>query len=82
VLIDNNSVERGIRPTKIGMKNWMFVGHPDAGWHSAVIYSIVGTCQLLKINPQEYLTWVLPKLAAATTKTAVDLLPHDFKNRK
>ncbi len=59
-------------------KNWIFIGHPDAGWRSAVIYSVIGTCQLLGVNPQRYLTWVLPKLAAATTRTAVNLLPHDF----
>jgi uncharacterized membrane protein len=43
IRIDNNPVERGIRPTKLGMRNWMFIGHPNAGWRSAVIYSIVGT---------------------------------------
>ena len=78
IRIDNNPVERGIRPTKLGMRNWMFIGHPNAGWRSAVIYTIVGTCKLLNINPESYLTWVLPTLAAATTKTATGLLPRDF----
>lgn len=78
VLMDNNSIERGIRPTKLGLKNWIFIGHPDAGWRSAVIYSIVGTCKLLKVNPQHYLEWVLPKLAAATANNIAGLLPHDF----
>ena len=76
--LDNNPVERGIRPTKLGMKNWMFIGHPDAGWRSAVIYSIVGTWKLQGVNPEHYLKWVLPKLAAATTRTAEHLLPSDF----
>jgi hypothetical protein len=66
---------------KLGMKNWLFVGHSDAGWRSAVVYSIVGTCKLLNVNPEAYLTWVLPRLAAATTKSAVRLLPHDFAAR-
>jgi len=78
VLIDQNSVERGIRPTKLGPKNWLYIGHPDAGWRSAVIYSITGTCKLLKINPVDYLTWVLPRLAAATTGQVDGLLPHDY----
>lgn len=78
IRIDNNPVERGIRPTKLGMRNWLFIGHPDAGWRSAVIYSIVGSCKLLGVNPHSYLKWVLPQLAAATTKTARGLLPHDF----
>ena len=42
------------------------------------LYSIIGTCRLLGVNPEAYLLWVLPKLAAATNKTANDLLPHDF----
>ena len=78
IRIDNNPVERGIRPTKLGMKNWLFIGHPDAGWRSAVVYSIVGTCRLLNVNPEAYLNWVLPKLAAATTKQVAGLLPHDY----
>lgn len=82
VLIDQNSVERGIRPTKLGAKNWLYIGHPDAGWRSAVIYSITGTCKLLKINPVEYLTWVLPRLAAATSGQVDGLLPHDYTVRK
>ena len=57
----------------------MFVGHPDAGWKSAVAYSILGTCKLLKINPEAYLNWVLPKLAAATNHDSV-LLPHDYRD--
>ena len=28
VLIDQNSVEHGIRPTKLGAKNWMYIGYP------------------------------------------------------
>ena len=32
IRIDNNPVERGIRPTKLGMRNWLFIGHPSAGW--------------------------------------------------
>ena len=38
--IDNNLVENAIRPTCIGKKNWLFIGHPDAGWRSAAIYSV------------------------------------------
>lgn len=76
--IDQNPVESQIRPTKIGAKNWMHIGHPKAGWRSAVIYSIVGTCRLLEVDPFAYLRWVLPRLAAATTQTVSGLLPHDY----
>lgn len=78
VEIDNNWVENGIRPTALGRKNWLFVGHPDAGWIAGVIYSVVGTCKLLRLDPEAYLNWVLPQLAAATNHTAAGLLPHDY----
>jgi transposase len=78
ILIDQNPIERCFRPTKIGLKNYLFIGHPAAGWRSAVIYSVVGTCKMLGVNPEAYIAWVLPKLAAATNRTATGLLPHDF----
>ena len=43
--IDNNLVENDIRPAAVGRKRWLFIGHPDAGWRSAVIYSILGSCR-------------------------------------
>ena len=33
--IDNNLIENAIRPSAIGKKNWLFIGHPDAGQRSA-----------------------------------------------
>jgi hypothetical protein len=30
------------------------------------------------VNPENYIAWVLPKLAAATNKTATGLLPQDY----
>jgi hypothetical protein len=76
--IDQNPIERCFRSSKVGLRNYLFIGHPRAGWRSAVIYSVVGTCRLLGVNPEAYIAWVLPKLAAATNKTATGLLPHDF----
>ena len=81
VLIDNNPTERQIRPTKLGLKNWLFVGHPDAGDNPAVLYSIIGTCKLLKVDPWAYFNWALPNLAAATNKTAANFTPQRFLAR-
>jgi len=76
--IDSNAVERCIRPSAVAKKNFLFVGHPDAGWRSAVLYSILGTCQLQQINPWDYLTWALPRLSAATNQTARQFTPQAF----
>jgi len=82
VNIDQNPIEGNIRPTKIGAKNWMHIGHPKAGWRSAVIYTIIGTCRLVGVDPFAYLEWVLPKLAAAKSNDTAGLLPHDFARIK
>jgi hypothetical protein len=29
--IDNNLIENAIRPSALGKKNWLFVGHPKPG---------------------------------------------------
>jgi hypothetical protein len=42
--MDNNLIENAIRPTAIGKKNFLFVGHPEAGERSAVIYTLLGSC--------------------------------------
>ncbi|NJM39043.1 MAG: IS66 family transposase [Akkermansiaceae bacterium] len=59
---DNNSVENAIRPTKLGHKNWMFVGSKDTGWRSAVIYTLVEQVRAHGADPYRYLEWVLEKL--------------------
>ena len=52
--------------------------HLFTGVKLAVIYSVIGTCRLVGVNPEAYIRWVLPKLAAASNQTATGLLPHDF----
>ena len=53
--IDNNLCENAIRPSALGKKNWLFVGHPEAGERSAVIYTLLGSCRRHGINPFDYL---------------------------
>ncbi len=77
--IDNNLIENSIRPTAVGRKRWLFLGHPDAGWRSAVIYSILVSCRRRALNPLEYLTDVLGRLPTARTSDLPGLLPGNWK---
>ena len=63
--IDNNLIENAIRPSAIGKKNWLFIGHPEAGERSAVIYTLLGSCRRHGINPFEYLKDLFTRLPAA-----------------
>ena len=73
--IDNNLVENDIRPTAVGRKRWLFIGHPEAGWRSAVIYSILISCRRRGLNPQDYLTDVLARLPSAKITQIREILP-------
>lgn len=53
--IDNNAVERAIRPTKIGAKNWMFIGSAEAGVNHALLYTLLENAKRAGLNPREYL---------------------------
>jgi transposase len=77
--IDNNLVENSIRIPAVGRRRWLFIGHPDAGWRSAVIYSLIGSCRRRGINPQEYLTDVLRRLPAMNITQIGELLPANWK---
>lgn len=59
--IDNNLVENAIRSTALGKKNWLFLGDADAGYRSAILYTIIescrarGSCNLLIYNQKRRL---------------------------
>lgn len=77
--IDNNLVENAIRPTAVGRRRWLFIGHPEAGWRSAVIYSIIVSCRRRGINPQDYLTDVLSRLPRTTINRIGELTLANWK---
>ena len=71
--LDNNPVENAIRPTKLGAKNWMFIGNEDTGWRSAVIYTLVENIRQGGGDPYAYLKDVLTQLPRMTNQD--DLRP-------
>jgi len=80
--IDNNACENSIRPTAIGKKNFLFIGHPEAGQRSAVIYSVLGSCRRHGINPAEYLQDVFERLPKAKTSEVKSLTPAAWAKAK
>jgi transposase len=78
--IDNNLIENAIRPSAIGKKNWLFIGHPDAGDRAAIIYSLVVSCQRRGLDPFAYLKDVLARLPSMTNRDDLSLLtPANWK---
>ena len=63
VEIDNNAAERAIRGVTLGRKNYLFFGSDAGGERAAAFYSLLETAKLNGINPEEYLTDLLTKIA-------------------
>jgi len=78
VELDTNLVENAIRPTAVGKKNWLFIGHKESGWKAAILYTLIGNCRQLGIDPHAYLKDVLEKLPSATNHTVEELLPANW----
>ena len=76
--IDNNLIENAIRPSAIGKKNWLFIGHPKAGKRSAIIYSIVVSCQRHGICPGKYLQTVLADQNLLRSQEPTGLTPAEI----
>lgn len=77
--IDNNLTENAIRPSAVGKKNWLFIGHPDAGWRSAVIYSILASCRRHGIDALEYLSDMFQRLPSAQHHEIADRVPSRWR---
>ena len=80
--IDNNQVENAIRPTAVGKKNWLFIGHAECGQRGAILFTIVQACRRLGINPFDYLKDVLTQIPRHTNKTVDQLTPENWLNNR
>lgn len=76
---DNNLSERLLRIIALGRKNYLFVGHEQAGRNSAMLASLLATCVLHGVNPQDYLADVLIRVQTHPASRIDDLLPHRWK---
>ena len=61
--LDSNTVERSIRPLALNRKNALFAGSDEGGDNWAVIATLIECCKLNSVNPHEWLTETLSKLA-------------------
>jgi transposase len=81
--LDNNLAERTLRAIALGRNNWGVIGSEVGGQTAAVLYSLVGTCKHLGIDPFAYLRDALPGLFALgekpTAEQLLDWLPDRWR---
>jgi hypothetical protein len=76
VPIDNNHVERQIRPVALGRANWLFAGSLRAGKRAAAVMSLIQSTKLNGHDPYAYLKDVLTRLPTHKASDIAELLPH------
>ena len=81
VEIDSNTVERTIRPIKLGAKNHLFAGSDGGAESWAVAASLIQTAKLNDVEPFAYLRDVLERIVSGKTKAndLGSLLPWAWK---
>lgn len=72
--VDNNAVERAIRPICLSRKNALFASGDDGGARWAAIASLVETCKLNDVDPQHYFTDLLTRLVNGWPNSRIDEL--------
>ncbi len=77
--IDNNAVERAIRPIAVGRRNWLFMGSARGGRAAAILFTLLESCQQNGHNPWTYMTDILTRLPSTPAEDLSSLLPDTWK---
>lgn len=75
---DNNAVERALRLVAVGRRNWLFAGSLDAARSAAILYTLVGSCKDLGLDPWEYLRDVITKVSTHPAARVAELTPRGW----
>src|SRR5437879_2643433 len=80
--LDNNAVERSIRPIALNRKNALFAGSDGGAEHWAVVASLIETCKLNEVDPLAYMTDVLTRIVNGHPNSEIDqLLPWAYRRQ-
>jgi transposase len=79
ILLDNNLAENALRIFALGRKNFLFVGHDQAGENLAILQTIVSTCRLHGVNVYDYIKDVLIRVQTHPAARIDELLPFNWK---
>ena len=72
--LDNNCVERAMRPVALSRKNSLFAGSDEGAENWSCLASLIETCKLNGVNPQVYFTDLLTRLVNGWPQKRIDEL--------
>lgn len=73
--MDNNRAENQLPVIALGRKNWLFAGSFEGARRAALLYSLVQSCKLIDVAPDEYLKDVLLRVATHPQRLIGQLTP-------
>ena len=78
--IDNNGVERTIRPITLARKNFLFCGNHKSAKQTAIMFTLINSCKDNKVNVLTWLTDVISRLPKMLREEIDlhDLLPTNY----
>lgn len=76
--IDNNPVERSIRPLTLNRKNVLFSGSHDAAHSAAIFFTLSGCCKEHKVNPEAWMKDALIQVGNCPLDDYSSLLPFNW----
>lgn len=77
--ISNNLCEQRMKPVKLLLKNCMKIGSENAAENSAFIFSLIESCKLNDIDPQDYLKHLFECILHGKNCDKKALLPCFYK---
>ncbi len=81
--LDNNSVERAMRPVALSRKNSLFAGSDEGAENWACLASLIETCKLNRVNPQAYFADLLTRLVNGWPQKRIDeLMPWNWASQQ
>lgn len=75
--LDNNGIERALRPIAVGRKGWLFAGSDEGARRAAIVYTVIGSAVLAGAEPWAYLRAVVDELSAGVSAARLAELAPD-----
>ena len=77
--LDNTRSERALRKVVVGRKNWMFYGSDVHAEAAAALFTIIASCRLHRLDPEQYLDEIMRVLPYWPRERFLELAPKYWR---
>ena len=81
ICLTNNAAERELRGIALGRKAWLFAGSDRGGERAAIMYTLIQTARLNRVDPQAWLADVLSCINDYNIQNLGDFVPWNWRTR-